>query len=82
MTPESRNSSLLGNGSVNTFPRKRAIEELCFLWSASRALLRNVAVDISAAVNQPSIIDEAVFSFGAVPRLYNENLTQLELELS
>jgi hypothetical protein len=34
LTPYSRNSSLLGNGSVNTFPwnRTRAtIEELCFL---------------------------------------------------
>jgi hypothetical protein len=37
---------------------------------------------ISAAVNQHAAIDEAVFSVRAVPRLYNEDLTQLELELS
>jgi hypothetical protein len=50
MTSESRNSSFLGNGSVNTVPRKRThaeIEERCFLWSAPRALLRNGAVNTS-----------------------------------
>jgi hypothetical protein len=50
MTPESRNSSLLSNGSVNTFPRKRTlgtIEERCFLWSAPPALLRNGEVNVS-----------------------------------
>jgi hypothetical protein len=37
---------------------------------------------ISAAVNQLATIDEAVFAVGATPRLYNEDLSQLELELS
>jgi hypothetical protein len=37
---------------------------------------------ISAAVNQHATIGEAVFSVGAAPSLYNEDLTQLELELS
>jgi hypothetical protein len=37
---------------------------------------------ISAAVNQHATIQEAVFSVGAAPRLYNKDLTQLELELS
>jgi hypothetical protein len=37
---------------------------------------------ISAAVNKHKTIQEAVFSVGATPRLYNEYLTQLELELS
>jgi hypothetical protein len=74
MMSESRNSSLLGNGSVNTLPwmRTRAtilVEERCFLWC------------ISAAVNQHTTIEEAVFSVGAAPRLYNEDLKQLELEL-
>jgi hypothetical protein len=32
-------------------------------------------------VNQRATIEEAVFSVGAVPRLYNEDLRQLELEL-
>jgi hypothetical protein len=36
----------------------------------------------SAAVNQHATIEEAVFSVGTTPRLYNEDLTQLELELS
>jgi hypothetical protein len=72
MTPESRNSSLLGNGYVNTYPRKRTratIEERCFLCSALRALLRNDAADISAAMNQHATIEEAVFSVGAAQRL-------------
>jgi hypothetical protein len=84
MTPKSRNSLLLGNSSVNTFPRKRTratIEELCFLFSAPLSLLRNGAVNISAAVNQHATIDEAVFSVGAAPSPYNEDLMQLELEL-
>jgi hypothetical protein len=37
---------------------------------------------ISAAVNPHATIEEAVFSVGAVPTLYNEDLTQLEGELS
>jgi hypothetical protein len=36
---------------------------------------------ISEAVNQHSTIEEAVFSVGTAPRLYNEYLRQLELEL-
>jgi hypothetical protein len=39
MTPQSRNSSWLGNGSVNTSPQKRrraTTEERCFLWGPSR----------------------------------------------
>jgi hypothetical protein len=33
------------------------------------------------AINQHATIEEAVFSVGAAPRLYNEDLRQLELEL-
>jgi hypothetical protein len=33
-------------------------------------------------VNQHATIEEAVFLCGAAPRLYNEDLRQLELELS
>jgi hypothetical protein len=50
MTAERRNILLLGNGSVNTFPRKRkhsTIEERCFLWSAPFSLLRNGTVNTS-----------------------------------
>jgi hypothetical protein len=36
---------------------------------------------ISAAMNQHATMKEAVFSVGAVPRLYDEDLRQLELEL-
>jgi hypothetical protein len=67
MTPESRNSSLLGNGSVNTFLWKRTgarIKEWRFVWS-------------SAAVNQHATIEAGVFSVRASPRLYNEDLRQL-----
>jgi hypothetical protein len=75
MPSESRNSSLLGNGSVKIFPRKRmpaTIEQRCFLRSAPL---------ISAAVNQHSTIGEAVFNGGTAPRLYNGDLTQLVEEL-
>jgi hypothetical protein len=84
MTPESRNSLLLGNGSVNTFSWKRTratTDERCFLLSAPHSLLLNCAVNISAAVNQHATIEKALFSMGAAPRLYNEDLRQLELEL-
>jgi hypothetical protein len=37
---------------------------------------------ISTAVNQHVTIEEAVFSVTAAPRLYNEDLIQLEQELS
>jgi hypothetical protein len=33
-------------------------------------------------VNQHAAIEEVMFSVRAAPRLYNEDLTQLELELS
>jgi hypothetical protein len=36
---------------------------------------------ISAAVSQHETIQEAVFSVGVAPRLYNEDLRQLKLEL-
>jgi hypothetical protein len=36
---------------------------------------------VSEALNQDATIEEAVFSVGAVPRLYKEDLRQLELEL-
>jgi hypothetical protein len=35
---------------------------------------------IFATVNQQATIEEAVFSMGAAPRPYNEDLRQLELE--
>jgi hypothetical protein len=60
---------LLGNGSVNTFPRKRKRAQRC-------------GKHISSAVNQRATIEEAVFSVGAAPRLYNKDLTHLELGLS
>jgi hypothetical protein len=71
MTPECQNSSLLGNGSVNTFPLKRtraAIEE-------------PVSKQLIGKHTTIGVLLETVFSVGAVPRLYNENLRQLRLEL-
>jgi hypothetical protein len=37
---------------------------------------------MSAAVNQHAATEEAVFSVGAAPGLYNEDLRNIELELS
>jgi hypothetical protein len=37
---------------------------------------------ISAAVNQHTTIEEAVFSVGVAPRLYNQHLRQLLSELT
>jgi hypothetical protein len=67
MTPESRNSSLLGNGSINTFPRKRTrsgIEEpVSKQWIGKHTTI--------------GVLLETVFSVGAAPSLYNEDLRQL-----
>jgi hypothetical protein len=48
---------------------------------AARLAKQRFGRHIFAAVNQHATIEEAVFSVGAAPRLYNEDLTQLELEL-
>jgi hypothetical protein len=37
---------------------------------------------ISAAVNQHAAIEEAMLFAGVAPKVYNEDLTQLELEVS
>jgi hypothetical protein len=79
MTPKSRNSSLLGNGSVDAFPRKRTratIEERCFLWSALPSLLRSGAVNTSLQqwINTQQY-RKWCYLWGADPRLYNEDLT-------
>jgi hypothetical protein len=37
---------------------------------------------VTASVNQHATIEEAAFSVGAAPRLHNEDLRHLELELS
>jgi hypothetical protein len=70
MMPESRKSSLLGNGSVTTFPWKQmhaTIEEWCFLWSAARHCITRLCSGVLC---------------GSIMRLYNEDLMQLESELS
>jgi dephospho-CoA kinase len=46
---------------------------------AARAARQLCGNHISAAVSQHAIIEEAVFSVWVAPRLYNEDLTQLEL---
>jgi hypothetical protein len=72
MTPESWNSSLLGNGSVNTSPRKRTRATIEESISEQRVGKHTITI----------VFFETVFYVGAAPRLYNEDLTQLELELS
>jgi hypothetical protein len=66
MTPESRNSSLLGNVSVNTFPWKQthATEEPVFKQRIGKHTMIEVLL-------------ETVFSVGAAPRINNEDLRQL-----
>jgi ribosomal protein S27E len=46
--------------------------------SATLVATQRCGKHISAAVNQHEKIEEAVFSVGAAPRLYNEDLMQLE----
>jgi hypothetical protein len=50
--------------------------------SAALVAVQRCGKHIYATVNQHRTIEEAVFSVGAAPRLYNEDLRQLELELS
>jgi hypothetical protein len=49
---------------------------------AARVATQRSTKHISAAVNQYATVQEAVFSVEAAPRLYNEDLGQLELKLS
>jgi hypothetical protein len=49
--------------------------------SVTLVTMQQCSKHISAAFNQYATIEEAVFSVGAAPRLYNENLRQLQLEL-
>jgi hypothetical protein len=49
---------------------------------AARVATQRCGKRVSALVNQHATIEEEVFSVGAAPRLYTEDLTQLELELS
>jgi hypothetical protein len=84
MTPESWNSSLLGNGSVNTFlwnGTHATIEEQCFLWSLPCVATQRCRKHLSAALNQNATMEEAMFSVGATSRLYNKVFIWPELEL-
>jgi hypothetical protein len=84
MTSESPNSLLIGNGFVNTFPRKRTRNNIRAVFSEVRFALiatQRCGKHISSAVNQHVKIEDAVFSVGAAPRLYNEDVTQLEGEM-
>jgi hypothetical protein len=70
MTPESRNSSLLGNGSANTFPRKR-----------TRATIEEPASEQRIGKHTIEVLLETVFSMGAAPIVYNEDLGSCGIEL-
>jgi hypothetical protein len=85
MTPESLNSSLLGNGWVITFPQKQTRNDRRTVFTVvrdARVTTQWCGKHIAAAVNQHATVEEAVFYVGTAPRLYNEDLMQLELELS
>jgi hypothetical protein len=79
MTPESLDSSLLGNGSVKNIPAKaNAGNNRRVMFSAVRAArvaTQRCGKHISSAVNQHATTVKAVFSVGAAPRLYNEDVT-------
>jgi hypothetical protein len=85
MTPESRNSLSLGNGSVNTFPRKRtranSTRAMFPVVRAALAVTQLCGKHISAAVSQHETIVEAVFFVRAALRLCNEDIRHLELAL-
>jgi hypothetical protein len=73
MTPESRNSSLLGNGSANTFrgePNERNNRRVDFyVVSATLVAKQRCGKHISVAVIQHATVEEAVLSMGA-PQSY------------
>jgi hypothetical protein len=67
MTPESHNGSLLGNSSVNTFPRKR-----------KRATIEEpVSKQRIGKLTTTGVLLETVFSVGAALKLHNEDHRQL-----
>jgi hypothetical protein len=49
--------------------------------SAALVARQRCGKHMSAAVNQHATIEETVFSAGDAPKLYDEDLRQLELEL-
>jgi hypothetical protein len=83
MMPENRNSSLLGNGSINT-SRKRTLRNYRrAVFSVVRAALvagQRRGKRTSASMNRHETIEEAVFPVGVAPMLYNEDLSLLKLE--
>jgi hypothetical protein len=65
MTPESRNNSSLGNGSVNIPAEANARNNRRAVFSVTRAVrvaMQRCGKHISAAVNQHATTEEAVFS--------------------
>jgi hypothetical protein len=84
MTPESRNCSFLGHGSVNIPAAANTRNNIRAVFSvahAKSATTQRCSKHISAAVNQLATIEEALFYLGTAPRLYKEDLRQLEREL-
>jgi hypothetical protein len=67
MTHESRNSKLLGNGSVNTFPQKR-----------TRATIEEPVSKQRIGKHTIGVLLKTVFSVRTAPRLYNKDLTRLD----
>jgi hypothetical protein len=67
MTPDIRNSSLLGNGSVHTFQRKRTRDNKSAVFSvvhAARVATQRCGKHTSATVKHHAIIEEVAFSVG------------------
>jgi hypothetical protein len=73
MTPERRNSSLLGNGSVNIPVEAKVHNNRRAMFSVVRATwfaMQQCTKHICAAVHQHAKIEEVVFSVGEAPRGY------------
>jgi hypothetical protein len=82
MTPESWNSSFLGNDSVNIPAEANAHNKRTSVFSVVRAklvLTQRWGKYASAAVNQHATTEKAVFSVGAAPTLYNEDLRHVKV---
>jgi hypothetical protein len=85
-TVEAEKQPLIGNvrthaaeERVTSRNNRRGVASGVLCGRAPPALLCNGAVN---TMNQHATINEAVFSVGAAPRLYNEDLKQLELKCS
>jgi hypothetical protein len=63
--------------AVSSYNNRRGVARGVLWVRAALAAMQLCGKHISAVENQHATIEEAVFSVGAAPTLYNEHLTQL-----